>query len=757
MKPSQPERASQPATGIDVHDILYVIFKHKWKIAMLSLLGVGAAGLLAYQSSLSPSYQTQAKLLVRYVVERSAADPDAPVRSKGGGGSAVMGTELQILKSFDLAIDTASRVGPGILLPERGEAATAAEAAARVIGGLDARLEDESNVIQLSYRDPDPQRAVVVLNQLIQSYFARHLEIHRSSEAFNQVAAQTDQARSALRTTEDEINRLKSESGVLSIDATISEFEARRQLVRESLMAAEAALAEQRAKVTAMEATALALGRANEGAQPVVNGGAPAPVPVGRDSAMALAEYQDLAMRMEVLRQSRNQMLLRRPAHDPMVSSLDRQIAAVQSRRLDLLDAHPQLAASVPTGDGVVLASVSLDDEKALQAALEAKVATIIEQAKEIESEVAGLSALGFRLEGLERHRQMAEEKFRYYQSSLEKARIDETLDPTKIPNISIVQNPSTPVRSIDAKTRKLILGVAASGVAAGLMLAFLMEWVVDRRVSRPTEIQSRLQLPLMMSIPFIRSKDGMAQLLDRSGEIGLLDDSTEPTFPPALARRAKGQLAVGEREHFITPYACAIRDRIMFNFEINNVTHKPKLIALTGLSAGAGTSTIAAGVARAFAENGNRKVLLVDFNPAMNGLVFPQHPAESLRRALEASRDERFRTSSQNLYFAMAPTRGDGKGAHFLAPAVLHQMMPHLEASGFDYILFDMPPVGATSPTLAMAGFMDKILLVLDAEQTHRDSLRWAFAELQRGRADVSCLFNKAKAHAPRWVAGDI
>jgi Mrp family chromosome partitioning ATPase len=104
-----------------------------------------------------------------------------------------------------------------------------------------------------------------------------------------------------------------------------------------------------------------------------------------------------------------------------------------------------------------------------------------------------------------------------------------------------------------------------------------------------------------------------------------------------------------------------------------------------------------------------------------------------------------------------MAPTRGDGKGAHFLAPAVLHQMMPHLEASGFDYILFDMPPVGATSPTLAMAGFMDKILLVLDAEQTHRDSLRWAFAELQRGRADVSCLFNKAKAHAPRWVAGDI
>lgn len=724
---------------------------------LLSLLGLLAAGALAYKDSKEPSYETQAKLLVRYVVERSAADPDAPVRSKGGGGSAVMDTELQILKSFDLALDTAARVGPARLLPEAPADAAAVGAAGKILGSLTAGIGNDSNVIQLSYRDTDPQRGVEVLSQLIQSYFARHLEIHRSSEAFNQVAVQTDQARNALRTTEDEINRLKSESGVLSIDATIQEFESRRQMVRETLMAAHAALAEQRAKVKALESSFIAAA----GDKPAAPDEVPAPRAAEdssrRDSAVAVADYQDLSARLEMLRQSRNQLLLRRPAQDPAIASLDRQIAGVQSRRLDLVDRYPQLAAVVEAKEGSAPAAVtSIEDERALQAALEAKVTTIAEQAKAVEKEVAGLSALGFRLAGLERHRQMADEKFRYYQSSLEKARIDETLDPTKIPNISIVQNPSSPMRSIDAKTRKLILGIAASGIGAGLMLAFLIEWVVDRRVSRPTEIQSRLQLPLMMSIPFIRSKDGMAKIIGNQSGIGLMDDSAEPTFPPGLAVRTHGKLMVAEKEHFITPYACAIRDRIMFNFEINHVTHKPKLIALTGLSDGAGTSTIAAGVARAFAETSNRKVLLVDFNPAMSGLVFPEHPAESLRRALDASKEERFRRCSQNLFFAIAATRGDGKGASFLAPATLHQMMPHIEASGFDYILFDMPPVGPTSPTLAMAGFMDKILLVLDADNTNRDGLRWGYAELQRGRADVSCIFNKAKSHAPRWVAGD-
>jgi hypothetical protein len=49
----------------------------------------------------------------------------------------------------------------------------------------------------------------------------------------------------------------------------------------------------------------------------------------------------------------------------------------------------------------------------------------------------------------------------------------------------------------------------------------------------------------------------------------------------------------------------------------------------------------------------------------------------------------------------------------------------------------------------------MDKVVLVLDAENTDREDLKCGYAELMRGKADVSCVFNKARNNAPRWVEG--
>jgi Mrp family chromosome partitioning ATPase len=81
--------------------------------------------------------------------------------------------------------------------------------------------------------------------------------------------------------------------------------------------------------------------------------------------------------------------------------------------------------------------------------------------------------------------------------------------------------------------------------------------------------------------------------------------------------------------------------------------------------------------------------------------------------------------------------------------------MMPLMHASEYDYIIFDMPAVAQTSPTLTMAGLMDKVLLVLDAENTTREGLKWGYSELTRGRADVSCIFNKTRSHGPEWLIG--
>ncbi|MEX1116473.1 MAG: hypothetical protein WEB53_14585 [Akkermansiaceae bacterium] len=760
-------KAATPS-GFGIHDALYIVFKHKWKIILLSLIGFGVAGALAYRIVREPSYESVAKLMVRYVVERSTVDPEAGDRMMSGG----MQAETEILISRDTAIEVAEAVGPQKFLPEADVPPTASEVAEIIQEGFKVVVprgvsrNSSSNLLFLSYRSTDLNLTTEVLHELIQVYFRKHMELHRSTEAFGQVSKQTDEARSKLRQTEEEINQLKNKSGVLTIEATMAEFEARKQAILERQMMAEAQLAEQRAKVatlTKSKAPNLKPAPASGSQDPSGEVGAATSEKVAANGdpkrlrALALAEYNDLGQRLVMLQQRRNERLVGRMPSDSMIASLDRQIAQVQQRGLDLVEENPDFAGqskATANGGPLIAPVLSLDDEIAIESAFEARLEAVIAQAKGLESEVARISALGFQLQEFERRRQMEEEKYRYFQISLEKARLDETLDPSKIPNISVVQNPSPPVKSIDEAALKIIFGIAFSGLAIGLALAFLIEMVVDRRVSRPIEIRTRLQLPLMLSIPYIRSKDGIGKLVEAQptpksrgdGEGIILSSSGK------LNEIGKPEQA---GEHFITPFVSAIHDRIIFNFQINDINHKPKLVALTGLSEGAGTSTIAAGLAKAFADNGDRKVLLVRLNPETCDLQ--EHPATSLLNALQDSRSERFRQAPRNLYFASASTRRDASDSQALAPADLHRLMPQLVASDFDYIVFDMPPIGPTSPTLTMAGFMDKVLLVLDGDNTTKENLSWAYSELENARADVSCIFNKARSHAPRWVQGEI
>jgi succinoglycan biosynthesis transport protein ExoP len=746
--------------GIKLHDILYILFKHKWKILIPTVLGFVAAGFIAFRSdSMAPSFQTQADLLVRYVVERNASDPDAPSSVKGAGPMEVMNTELQILKSFNVALDTVEKLGPKNVMDAGGQAPTKVAAATYLSEHFSTTAERGSNIIQLSYRDKDPKRAVTVLTQIIQCYFTRHLEIHRSNTVFDEVSAQADQARSTLRVTQEEINQLKAKSGVVTLEGTITDFESRRQLIRANIMASQEAVGGQRAKVAAMEKAPTAAAKNG----PDAESDATVKMPVNaeekasqRKTAEALAEYKDLTSTIEQMSEIRRGIVARRSASDPGALNLESKIAAAQARKFELANQYPDFNRRVEAANGQIMMApvVTLEDEQALLAALEARLTMNLEQAKKIEDEVASLSSLGFKLAELEDRRVVEEEKFRTLQSRVEEARVDEALDPTRMPNIGIVQDPSSPVKSIDSTTKKIIIGIAASGMMLGLGLAFLIEMVLDRRITRPGQIRTRLQMPLMLSIPYARSKDGVSQLIG----------STDPLNPPPLpdSRLALGnngalKLHASGPAHFIEPYTAAIHDRILFNFEINNITHKPKLIALTGLSQGAGSTTIATGLAKSFADGGNRKVLLVDLNPSSNGGGTNGHGSQSLRHALDISRTEQFRQSPRNLYFASASTRRFQGESSALAPLGLREILPNLVASDYDYIIFDMPPVDATSPTVAMAGFMDKVLLVLDAEGTTPDRLEWAYSELQKGRADVSCILNKVKSHAPRWVQGDM
>src|ERR1041385_1091053 len=114
-----PESAA-PAqhSGLSLNEILFTLFKHQKIIAGCTIAGLVAAVLVYFLYP--PVYESQAKLLVRYVLERSPIDP---IESTGGSGKStanILGSELEILTSWDLAVQVAEAIGVNRLLPGAG-------------------------------------------------------------------------------------------------------------------------------------------------------------------------------------------------------------------------------------------------------------------------------------------------------------------------------------------------------------------------------------------------------------------------------------------------------------------------------------------------------------------------------------------------------------------------------------------------------------------------------------------------------------
>ena len=62
--------------------------------------------------------------------------------------------------------------------------------------------------------------------------------------------------------------------------------------------------------------------------------------------------------------------------------------------------------------------------------------------------------------------------------------------------------------------------------------------------------------------------------------------------------------------------YTEGLRERLMTYFEVSNLNlKKPKLVAVTGCGDGAGTTTLAGGLAASLSKTGDGNVLLVDMN----------------------------------------------------------------------------------------------------------------------------------------------
>src|SRR6478672_1919535 len=726
-------------SNLNLSSILVAVFKRKRTILFSTAAGAIAAA--AVYLLWPHSYESDAALLVRYVLDRSAVDPET------SGGSAVgsaatktndtfINAEVSILTSWDLAVQVAEALGPKRVLPEaKGDPSTIAAAGA-IFSGLKVTSSKNSNVIQVSYTNSRPEVATLVLNELVNRYFTKHLEVHRSAGAFDFVSQQTDQVRSRLNQTEDALKALKAKAGILDLKDSTLGLTAQASKMEDQIRAEEGDLAEQRARVKLMEGAGLPsppqAGRAVEPAATPAASASPgvtaAPSPVAQPTHEQIQEYQGLIARLTELRKSEVGLLSKYSDASSLVKSVRAQIADLENEKRKSETKFPSLATlGSPQSD--------LGNERAKLAGFEAKTEILKSQVGSIREQIKKLADTTPQIANLERSKELEEANYKYFEGSLEKARVDEALDPSKMPNISAVQRASPP--SLVTKLRdRVALGLGFGGLAIGLGIALLWDLLLNRTVKRRSELELQLHTPVILSLPYA----GVNVRFGLPWKKGNRNGNAEPAA-----------IAPWDSGHFIRPYAEAIRDRLGLYFELHGVTHKPKLVGFTGFSKGAGASSLAAGVAAALSETGDGKVLLVDVN-ASNGEVHPffeGRPAASLASAIEPKSS--LSSAADNLYLATV-NQPQAKPAQ-LGLKKFFAMVPNLKASDFDYIIFDMPPLTQTSPSIGLAALMDKVVVIVEAERDSRDNVKRGYRELVAARSDVAVVLNKTRSYGPNWL----
>ena len=753
-------RAPAPP-AITAGDLYHIFFRNKWKIFTIWIIGLAAAGVVWKMWPIS--YQAEAQLLVHYVLNYKSPNPVTQSESVNPAterGTDVLNSEVQLLRSFDLALRVVDALQPSGILTKLGGRVAQPKAdaesdrvlaARRLSSGLTVTAQPGSAVIQLTFNDPDARIVQPILSQVVASYLKWQGEVYRPAKWDEALTQQTDELRSKLHETDEQLRAAKRQLGILSLDDSEKAYTERITKIQEAIANAQADLEIRESVLTQMT-------------NMLMDGSGAKPGPTIQDLVpkAKINEYIRVCGLVESLRQIEKQLLTQYLPDSPRVEEVQKRIDSNRALKEQLEQEYPELVGMGGVGQDAtekpVFSRSDIVNKMLGVRELKTAVAVLTRQLADIRTELTTFDKLEANITDLERKRNLQQTYLSNFSENLFKGHIDEAMGSDRLSNISVIESPTPPFQTPN-KLLKMIGMILFGAFAGGLGLAFVNEFYLEHSFRRPIEIEKQLHFPLFLSIP--RSKlNGKRQLANGTPSRGLLTESGHQNgngAAPVPAGAAGSEILPWSSNHVLHSYFDTLRDRLISYCEVNNLTHKPKLVAVTSCGEGSGVSTIASGLAAALSETGDGNVLLVDMNVPNSRVAAYFHKGE-LQCGLDEALESEKRGSAQvqdNLY-VVSETTGDRP-----VPGVLlkrfSNMIPKLRASDYDYIIFDMPPVSQISTTPRVARFMDVVFLVVEAERTDREAAKRATELLGKSQANVGIVLNKTRNYLPKSLQQEI
>jgi len=394
-------------------------------------------------------------------------------------------SEVELLQDEDLlkrVVTLAGLVPPDVPASERP--AEIEHAVRKLTRRLDVEALKKSNLIQVSYKDTDPERAARVLSVLSTLYMAKHTDLQRPSgevQFFDQQTAETERK---LHQSEAELVNFTRTQGVVSAAME-------RDIALEKLGEADAAYRQLDQERVETERAIAAL---NEQLKAF---------PSRSVTQKRWADNPELLEKLKThlldLQLKRTELLTRYDPSYRLVQEVDQEIdqakASIGAEALTPL--RDETSDKDPNYEW---ARMELEKDQVHRDALQAREAEAMEQVASLRTLAQRMQTSSVDQQDLMRTAKADEDAYLLYVHKREEARIGDALDRQRILNVAIVEPPVPPALPVHSILLYFLLAFALS-MAFAIGLAFTADYF-DSTIRTPAEARLLLDAPVLAWLP---------------------------------------------------------------------------------------------------------------------------------------------------------------------------------------------------------------------------------------------------------------
>ncbi len=691
LESAAPERTQLP----NLQDYLRVVFRYKWGVLGLALVGGLLAALKAYSDI--PVYRATATMLIeREPVKFVSIDSVAAAQQYYDFGEYYQ-TQYEILRSRPLAERVVAKLGVekfrakpverGFswrkLLPGKSEAAAApapppdpkvefSSAVGQVLGGLSIQPIRNSQLVKVSFDRADPEFAAELANTMTQAYVESILEgrIEMAEAASTWLNERMSGLRQKLEESEKALQDYRDKGGLIDVKGVDT-------LATTELNLATTRLAEARRERVEKESI---YGQVRSAGG---RGEALEKIP-GLLSYPLVSELKSKVVEAErQLNELAGRYGPRHPKYVEAQANLDTAKSAF----------HKQLE---QVADGIA---------KEYQAARDRENA-IAGELGSAKGEIRDVNRKQYELQRLQREVDSNRQLYEMFQTRFKETSASNGVQNANARLIESALVPGSPI--YPDKRRATIVGLLV-GLALGVALAFMLDHL-DNTLKGAEDVERRLGISVLGMLPKLATKDAK----DR-GPLRQFSEAPKSTFSEAIR---------------------TVRTSVM----LSAIDQRHKRILVTSSVPSEGKTTLSVNLAQAMGQM--RKVLLIDADmrrPAVHRGLPELADCKGLSHfvAGEAQISECIRQIGAGGVYVMPAGPVPPNPQELLQSRRFEEALGSL-SNAFDHVVIDCAPTLAVSDALVLSRLVHAVVYVVRSDSTPWQLVDQGLKRLRRANAPL-------------------